>query len=123
MCESCIFSGVSLLLNGELKLNNSVIVWREIGEDGSSLFCLTDNMDCCDAASNSGNWVDTNNDAITDNTTNAVYQGYRRNSILLQRQEMVSTIKGIFHCDIVDANNTMQYLYVGIYPESGNSKG
>jgi hypothetical protein len=122
MCESCIFSGVSLLLNGELKLNNSVIVWSEIGEDGSSLFCLTDNIDCCGATSNSGNWVDTNNDAINDNTTNAVYQERRRNSILLQQQEMAPTIEGILRCDIVDANNTMQHLYVGIYPESENSE-
>ncbi len=99
-----------------------MIVWSEIGEGGGSLFCLTNNTTCCEATSNSGNWVDTNNDAITDRIINDVYQERRRNSILLQRQEMASTPEGIFRCDIVDANNTMQHLYVGVYNKSGNSE-
>ena len=109
------------MLNGELKLNNSVIVWSEIGEGVESLFCLTNNTDCCEAASDSGNWVDTDNNTITDNIiTNAVYQEHRKISILLQRQEMASTTEGIFRCDIVDANDIIQHLYVGIYPQSEN---
>ena len=110
------------MLNGEHKLNNSVIVWSEIGEGVGSLFCLTNNTDCCEAASDSGNWVDTDNNTITDNITNGVYQEHRKISILLQQQKMDSNLEGIFRCDIVDANNKMQRLYVGIYPQSENSE-
>lgn len=85
-------------------------------------------MNCCEATSNSGNWwVDPDNDTVSDNLSpslslNAYYQEYRKNSVLLQRQEMASTLEGIFRCDIVDTNDQTQHLYVGIYSQSGNSK-
>lgn len=81
-------------------------------------------MDCCEATLNFGNWVDMDNNTITDNITSAIYQEHRKNSILLQQQEMASTLQleGIFRCDVVDANNQMQHLYVGIYPQSRNSE-
>ena len=117
------------MLNGELKLNNSVIAWSEIGEGSGSLFCLTDNMNCCEATLDSeSQWVNPENDTIANNllpslSSDGIYQEHRKSSILLQRQDIIPSLKGIFRCDVVDANNQMQQLYVGIYPQSGNSEG
>lgn len=105
-------------------MNNSVIAQSEIGEGGGSLICLTDNMDCCKDTSNFGYWIDSDNDTISKDISNGIYQELRANLILLQRQEMASNhqFNGIFRCDIVDANNQMQHLYVGIYTHSDISE-
>ena len=113
---------VGLLLNGELKLNNSVVAWSEIGEGSGSLFCLTNKTNCCEA-SNSGNWVDPDNSTVSLSLNiTGVYQGHRKHSILLQHQGMAPALKGIFRCDVEDASNQMQHVYVGIYPQSENSE-
>ena len=41
---------VSLLLNGVLYGNNSIVTLDEIGEDSAALFCLTNKIDCCRAS-------------------------------------------------------------------------
>ena len=116
---------VGLLLNGELKLNNSVVAWSEIGEGSRSLFCLTNNMNCCETTLNLGDWIDPNNDTVSQSqSTSDIYQGYRNNSILLQHphQGMTPFLQGIFHCDVIDGNDQMQRLYIGIYIQLENGK-
>ena len=116
----CVISEVSLLLNGQFKRNNSVIVWTEIGEGSGSLFCLTDKGDCCEA--NTGNWINPNNDTLSLMSTDGFYQGYRKTSVLLQHQGVTPTVQGIFRCDVIDANNKMQHLYIGIYSQAENGE-
>ena len=116
-----VISEVGLLLNGRLLPNNSVITWVEIGSGKGSLFCLTDRVDCCDSASDSGNWYLPNGNIVNyDSTSMGVYQKYGHSSILLQGG--TSAVSGIFRCDVIGRNDTIQNLYIGIYSESGNSE-
>ena len=115
-------SGVGLLLNGELKNNNSVITWVEIGKESDSLLCLSNKEDCCEATPNSG-WVFPNGSTVDTSSVNAhVYQGRRKNAFLLQRHDDAPSVSGIFHCTIVNASNQPQHLYIGIYSQLSNSK-
>ena len=117
------FIDVGLLLNGQLKRNNSIITWTEIGNGSGSLFCLTNKTDCCESASDSTSWHFLNDTLISRITmmsvsTNVVYQGYGHRSVFLQHQGGIPSISGIFCCDIaIDGESQMQQLYVGIYSQ------
>lgn len=94
----------------------------EIGEGHDSLFCLSNKENCCEATSSSG-WVFPNGSAVNDMPEHGhVYQGRRKNTNLLQHHSGTPNVSGIFHCNVVDANNKSQHLYIGIYSQSKNSK-
>ena len=39
----------------------------------------------------------------------------RPNGVLLNRRNDVIGPEGLYHCDVIDAGNTLQSLYIGIY--------
>ena len=110
-----------------MRQNNSVVAWREIGEGAAALMCLTDKTDCCDTTDSRGNstWYHPNGggSAVLQLGDEAYYQTYRKSSILLEHQNgsTVPKVTGVFHCEVVDNNGTMQRLYIGIYPSTDST--
>ena len=105
-----------------MRENNSVVAWTGIGKAAAALMCLTDKTDCCNSTKSRGNsnWYHPNGggSAVLPLGDEAYYQTYRKSSILLHRNGTVPTVTGVFHCDVVDNNGTMQRLYIGIYPST-----
>jgi len=110
------FSGVNLTLNSMTLENNSIVTMRDIGNDSEALVCSTSYTPCCTSANNETQWYFPNGSQVLNNPA-LPYQRNRRRfpgRVLLNRNSE-STIMGIFHCDVPDANDTLQSLYVGIY--------
>ena len=120
-----VISDVGLLLNGQFLPNNSVVAWMEIGQGSASLFCLTNKMDCCNYPSDSGGWIFPNGSTVQFMSSSVnIDIFYQKNAILLQHQVGTQSVtdSGIFRCDIIDSNNEMQQMYIGVYPQPGTSE-
>ena len=102
-------------MRGDVLVNNSYILWSNIGEgQNDSLHCVTDNSDCC--SNGEGNWY---------NATGEVEQGSDGDSSLyVTRGDGVVYLNrrrggrsGMWRCDIPDSNGVQQsiYIYLGTH--------
>ena len=110
------FSGVGLSLNGMPLTNNSIVTNTEIGTGAAGLVCTTTYPPCCTSENPETQWYFPNGSQVPNNPA-LPYQrrrGTNPGRVILYRNSE-STIMGIFHCDVPDASNTLQSLYVGIY--------
>ena len=100
---------------GVVLVNNSYILWSNIGEgQNDSLHCVTDNSNCC--SNGEGNWY---------NATGEVHQGPDGGSSLyVTRGDGVVYLNrrrggrsGMWRCDIPDSNGVQQsiYIYLGTH--------
>jgi len=110
------FSGLGLSLNRVGYSNNSIVTITDIGTGSSALICTTSYRNCCFPRSPETQWYFPNGSQIPNNP-NLPFRRNRGTSpgrmILSHNSEGTTT--GIFHCDILDANNVLQSIYVGIY--------
>ena len=116
------FSGVGLSLNGMNLPNNSIVTDTDIGTGTAALVCTTTYTPCCTSGNPETQWYFPNGSQVPNNM-NLPYQrnrGPAAGRVNLNRNSE-STITGIFRCDIPDANNVTQSLYVGIY-DSGTGE-
>ena len=101
-------------LNGKVYPNNSVIPLLEVGEDNSALLCKTDLTACCETPPNRLGEFYCPNDVIV--PVRKLEQGFYRNrgsqEVRLNRREGVIFPTGEFRCEIPDASETIQILYV-----------
>ena len=95
----------------------------EIGKDSASLICATGRKTCCtDELYPDGNWYMPNGSQIMPqvNGSRVFYVSRRNQTVELNyvdaNDQEVPT--GIYHCEIADENNVINYLYVGIYPQN-----
>ena len=99
---------------GVVLVNNSYILWSNIGEGhNDSLHCVTDNSDC---SNGEGNWY---------NATGEVEQGSdRNNSLYVTRGSRVIYLyrrrggeSGMWRCEVPDSNGALQniYIYLGTH--------
>ena len=110
------FSGVGLTLNGMPLTNNSIVAMTDIGTGAAALVCTTTYTPCCSSGNPETEWYFPNGTQVPNNPALPYRRTRGRNpgSVYLNRNSE-STTTGFFHCDILDDNNVLQSLYVGIY--------
>ena len=111
---------VSFSLNGRFYQNNSIVALEDIGGDNDALLCLTDLTACCrppytsGSKSAIGNWFFPNGTRVP--SSGSSWDFYRTRGqmmVLLQRRR--GGVNGIYRCEIPDAMNVNQFLYIGVY--------
>ena len=126
--SKCVYSlgPISLHFNGQPQQNNSIINSVAIDNGAGSqladaLMCLTSQFPCCD--SDDGGWYSSTGSPLrTAAILGSFYQRYfTRQFVILYRASLTpASAEGLFHCQLPDAANITQYVYIGIYgSESG----
>ena len=118
------FSGIRFSLNGTTYQNNSLVTLEDIGEGGDALLCVTDQPACCQpphtqflSQSAIGNWFFPNGTRVP--SSSQLWDFYRIGGqmvVLLHRRR--GGENGIYCCEIPDAMNVTQYIYIGVYTEN-----
>ena len=119
--DACInSSGVYLALRGVHITDNSNINIRNIGQSSDNpngaLQCITDNLLCCRASVQRGEWYQPNGALVQGTTsTTAFYRTRGANGeVSLNRPSGVESPTGQFCCEVPDATNINQRLCVNI---------
>ncbi len=113
-------SDLGFYLKGQMYPNNSMVTITDIGVGDNSLFCLSNSSSCCRSRDGmvSGQWflpegsnpIDGNGD-----TSNADFSRSRKSSaVLLNRRNNAIGPEGLYRCDVIDKQNTLQSLCVGV---------
>ena len=123
LCDSGISSfpcaGVSFWLRGTTYLNNSLVTLEDIGEDVDTLFCVTDQNACCrppytGVNMSIGNWYFPNGSRVLNSGDQWDFHRTRSQSVVrLHRRR--GGVNGIYRCDLPDAMNVVQTIYIGVY--------
>ena len=120
--------GVRFSLRGTNYQNNSIVTLDDIGQGGDALHCLTDLTACCQARSTSGNrtvqgnWFFPNGTRVPSSGIQWDFHRTRGQSVvLLQRRR--GGEEGIYSCEISDAMNVTQTIYIGVYNRTGTQAG
>ena len=131
LCITCTGGPVKLEHHGRELGNNTLISSTSIEE--WPLVCSTDRTECCsdmtDECVPAGNWYMPNGSVITQpiSTMNehSLFQVTRENqtvTLSLNSPNSSALPIGIYHCELLDQNNSIHQLYVGIYQqEDGKS--
>lgn len=123
-------AGISLSLRGTPLQNNSYVNVNSIGSgdnsssDAEGLLCLTNKDDCCALAqvgdTTLGHWFFPNGSTVGSrrsnsdaNSTDYFYRNRFKSVVRLLRVGQ-PTERGSFHCEVPNANNINQTLYVNI---------
>ena len=120
---------VSFSLNGTTYNNNSLVTLEDISEGDAALLCLTKATDCCRPPYTGamggvrGNWFFPNGTRVpseTDNsTTNEWWDFYStRGEMELSLHRRRGGEDGVYRCEIPDASNVTQSIYIGVYTEN-----
>ena len=96
---------------------------EKIGGVDNALLCLTNETDCCvspytGAMGNvRGNWYFPNGSRVLSSATNLdMYRTRGHMVVLLHRRR--GGVDGIYRCEIPDAMNVTQTIYIGVYTAS-----
>ncbi len=94
----------------------------DIGVGDNALFCLTNSTSCCRLRNGvaSGEWfLPGGTSPIAsggESHSIANFSRSRRSSaVLLNRKNNAIRPEGLYRCDVIDARNINQSLYIGIY--------
>ena len=96
---------------------------EEIGEGGDTgLLCVTDLTACCRSDHTiggvvSGNWFFPNGTKVPSSGYQWDYHRTRGQSVVLLHRKR-GGVTGIYRCDIPDATNVTQTIYIGVYTAS-----
>ena len=105
--------------------NNSIVILEDVGDGDDALLCKTNQIACCRPENTSflGNWFFPNETRVPSRFTNAT--SGERSDIYITRDQMVVRMnrrrggeEGIYHCEIPDAMNITQTIYIGVYSVS-----
>ena len=97
--------------------NNSNVILEDIGEGDNALLCITT---CCHLSDNGfvlGNWFFPNGTRVP--STDKQWEFYRdRGQMMVRLHRRRGGEEGIYRCEIPDAMNVTQTIYIGVYSES-----
>ena len=103
--------------------NNSIVNRTDIGTDSAALLCTTTYIPCCSSGNPETQWFFPNGSQVL-NFRDLPYYSTKTTqnprSVLLHRNRE-GTTTGIFRCDILDASEVLQSMFVGIY-DSGTGE-
>ena len=112
--------GVQLSLRGARIANNSYVDVEDIGESDNALLCITDKTHCCAppySHKRAGEWYFPDGYKVTIEGSNPPENLFFRNRgqgvVRLNRRGNPSE-RGLFRCQVPDASNTMQSIYINI---------
>ena len=115
--------GIKFKLRDMTYQNNSLVVLEDIGERGDALFCITDFFNCCTPLYTSemksvlGNWFFPNETRVPSSGHNWDFHRTRGHMVVrLHRRR--GGAEGIYRCEIPDAMNVIQTIYIGVYSAS-----
>ena len=111
--------GVWFSLNGTTYQNNSLVTLENIGGEDDALLCKTNRTACCQAENRSviGNWFFPNKTRVP--SSGKMWDFYRtRNQMVVRLNHRRGEEDGIYHCEIHDARNVIQTIYIGVYTAS-----
>lgn len=110
---------MALFHNGSFHPNNSIINEDEIGEGAMSLLCFTNKLDCCgELPLRSGKWYFPNKSRVDVQNNGVVYRDKDASVVRLNWRNYSDPPNGVFRCQIPDMNDTVQNVYVGVYPRN-----
>ena len=104
------------VLRGIPYQNNSIVTLEDIGEGDDALFCITNLTTCCQNPA-VGNWFFPNGTRVP---SSGSQQDFHRNrgQMVVRMNRRRGGVEGIYHCEIPDAMNVIQTLYIGVYSAS-----
>ena len=98
--------------------NNSNVTLEDIGEGGDALRCVTNLTACCRPSYNrsaNGNWFFPNGSRVPGSGAQWDFHRTRgQMAVVLHRRR--GGVEGIYRCEIPDAMNINQTIYIGVYP-------
>ena len=117
---------VRFSLNGTVYQNNSLVTLEDIGEGDDALLCMTDQPACCRPPYTTwGNWFFPNGTRVSAYVTYIQPVLYIQWGFYRTRGHMVVRLNhgrggedGIYRCEIPDAMNVTQTIYIGLYTAS-----
>ena len=115
---------VGFFLNGRLLPIHSIVLFSDIGEDNSALYCLTDIEQCCSDGTGErrGRWRFPDGDVVPNIDSMDIYFRRGFSSVRLNRKGNIMTPTGVYMCRIPDSISTSnRILRIGIY--SNGSQG
>ena len=103
-------------LDGRTLQNNSAVNLTDIGENERALLCRTNKVDCCKILPNRfGEFYYPNDELVPIFARRRDFYRNRSNQLIrLNRENDVTSPKGKFRCEIPDADNVMQKIYITI---------
>ena len=119
--------GVRFSLNGTTYQNNSLVTLEDISEGDNALRCVTDQTACCRPTDSIGqlalgNWWFPNGTRLpTSGIRWDIHRTRGQSAILLHRRR--GGEEGIYHCEIPDAMNVYQTIYIGVYSRTDPQAG
>ena len=83
----------------------------DIGEGRRAPFCRTDSVACCRSPNSAGQFYFPNGDQVpTRRLAQGIYRTRRNQHIRLNRELAVTTLIGVYHCEIPDANGVTKSI-------------
>ena len=101
--------------------NNSVVILEDIGEDDDALLCMTNLTACCRNpytgvnGSAIGNWFFPNGTKVPSAGGNQWDIHRTRGQMVVRMHRGRGGVEGIYRCEIPDAMNVNQTIYIGVY--------
>ena len=91
----------------------------DIGEGDNALLCYTNKTDCCGLPNRAGEWYFPGNEDMIVGTLgmpprNNLFYRNRGQSVVLLHRRGSPPERGRFRCEVPDANNITQTLFVNI---------
>ena len=119
-------SDVWFSLKGTTYQNNSIVILEDIGEGDNALLCMTNLTACCRPPYTGGtrkaigNWYFPNGTRLHSGRVNGEeWDLYRtRGKMAIHMNRRRGGVEGIYHCEIPDAMNVTQTIYIGVYSAS-----
>ena len=108
--------GVFLSLKGQSIANNSYVDVDDIGEGDDALLCHTTKIDCCyEHPNRAGEWFFPNGTSVV-NLGSSYGEFYRNRGpqVVRLNHRKGTFARGLFRCEIPDANYNMQTIYINI---------
>ena len=108
---------LGFFLNGRLLPNNSIVLFTDIGEDSSALFCLTDKVQCCSGATGKrlGVWRLPQGSNVSSEGGVYIRRGF--SSIRLNRRSAMMPT-GVYMCVIPNSEDSNSILQIGLVSQS-----
>ena len=108
-------------LDGTVYQNNSNVILEDIGEGDDVLFCVTNQTACCSSHYTGGhalgNWFFPNGTRVP--SENKMWDFVRtRGQMMVHLHRRRGGVEGIYRCEIPDAMNVTQTIYIGVYSAS-----
>ena len=118
---------VYLSLNGEVISNHGYVEISDIGisDDDTALLCHTNRSPPAGIAQSGGNWFAPDGDrvGIPDSTDVPGLERTRDPMLVRLRRNSGTPDEGIYQCEVNDATDTPQTMFVGLYNTGGGMYG